>query len=334
MIPALSDGADAASRSGSGRKLTPGEVSSFWLHRALRWAAEHPADFARLQLRKLGRFFDWYEQPDAVDYYWVRGIAPVYRLPLIEFSTLSVLAVAGLWLSRRELRRFLPCLLFATGWIASTVAFFVFSRYRLPLVPAILPLAALPLAAGWDAWRTRRRGWAFAALGIAAAFSLSSVPYAPRMDLVEYNLGRLAEERGDEAGALLHYQAAYDDDPRNFLACLNLGTPRCAEAIGRPRFGLPGKPGLGRCRTTSGEPGSALWRQARPMAAAHFENALRLNPQNRARPTSPCSRAARGQRRARALIGRLSLDRRRRPPTACECGAPGVFRLQLHERRQ
>jgi len=268
-----------------GRKLTPGEVSSFWLHRALRWAREHPLDFARLQLRKLGRFFDWYEQPDAVDYYWVKKISPVYRLPLIEFSTLSVLAVAGLWLSRKTLRRFAPCLLLATGWIVTTIAFFLFSRYRLPVVPMILPLAAIPVADAWDAWRARTRGWVFGALGIAAAFALSLVPYAPRMDLVHYNLARLADERGDEAGASSHYQAAYDVDPGNFLACLNLGN------VAVRRGDWPTALRLFR-EAQALEPlsddveanlGGALFATgALDEAAAHFAQALRLNPQNQA----------------------------------------------------
>lgn len=268
-----------------GRKLSPHEVSSFWLHRALRWAGGHPVAFARLQLRKLGRFFDWYEQPDAVDYYWVRGLSPVYRLPLIEFSTLSVLAVSGLWLSRRELRRFAPCLLFALGWLTTTVAFFLFSRYRLPLVPAILPLAAIPLACAWDAWRARGRGWALGAAGLVTAFALSFIPFAPRMDLVDYNLARLAEERGDEAGARRLYQAAYDADPKNFMVCLNLGNAavRAGDwptALRLFREARALEPMSDDVEANLG--GAFLAMGDLDAAAMHFDAALRLNPQNRA----------------------------------------------------
>jgi tetratricopeptide (TPR) repeat protein len=294
----------------SGRELSPGEVSSFWLRRALRFASERPGDFARLQLRKAGRFFDWYEQPDALDYYWVRGISPVYRLPLIEFSTLSVLAVAGLWLSRRELRRFAPCLLFAAGWIATTVLFFLFSRYRLPLVPAILPLAAIPVAAAWDAWRRRERGWAFAGAMLGAAFALSLIPYAPQMDLVDYNLGRLAEERGDEAEASRLYQAAYDANPRNFLTALNLGTAAVRRgdwptALKMFREARALEPTSDDVEANLG--GALLATGALDDAANHLAQALRLNPKNRvALHNDAVLLAGRGDvAGARALIDRL-----------------------------
>jgi tetratricopeptide (TPR) repeat protein len=269
----------------SGRKLSAGEVSSFWLHRALSWAGAHPGDYARLQLRKLGRFFDWYEQPDAVDYYWVRSVSPIYHLPLIEFSTVSVLAAAGLWLSRRSLRRFAPSLLFAGGWIATTILFFVFSRYRLPLIPAILPLAAIPVSDAWDAWSRRAQGWTFGAAGIGAAFALSLIPYAPRMDLVDYNLARLAEERGDEAAASRQYQASYDANPRNFLACLNLGNAAVRRgdwpaALRWFREASAIEPASDDAEANLGA--ALLATGADDEAAAHLARALTLNPQNRA----------------------------------------------------
>ncbi len=81
----------------------------------------------------------------------------------------------------------------------SVVAFFVFSRYRLPAVPGLLLLAAIPVARAAEAFRAgeRRKSGAMWA-GVAILWLAPHVPgYAPRADLVEFNLGRLAEERGD-----------------------------------------------------------------------------------------------------------------------------------------
>lgn len=207
-----------------GRKLSPAEVSRFWLDRSLGWAAEHPGDFLRLQVRKLGMFWSWYEWPDAVDYYFVRGLSPVYRLPLLELGGVVILAAAGLWALRRRPGPFAPALLFVLAWMLSTVVFFLFARYRLPAVPALLLIAAVPVSRLPDLWRDgRRRRFAAFGLILLALFLPRLAGYEPRMDLVHYNLARLEEERGHAAAAHEHYHAAFVLNPRDFLACLNLG---------------------------------------------------------------------------------------------------------------
>jgi tetratricopeptide (TPR) repeat protein len=197
-----------------GRKLSPAEVSSFWMGRALAWAADHPGDFLRLQLRKLGMFWSWYEQPDAVDYYWVRGRSPARWLAPVELGAVTLLALAGLWMIRRNPGPFAPALLFALGWMLSTVVFFLFSRYRLPAVPALMLLAAVPLA------RATGKG----ILAVVAVLILPHLAgFEPRLDLVHYNLGRIEDERGNPDAAREHYKAAFVLNPEDFLACLNLG---------------------------------------------------------------------------------------------------------------
>ncbi|MFL6197489.1 MAG: tetratricopeptide repeat protein [Thermoanaerobaculia bacterium] len=207
-----------------GRELTPGEVSRYWLDQALAWAREHPADFLRLQLRKLRMFWSPYEWPDAVDYYYVKALSPVLRLPLLELGGAVVLALAGLFLARRRLGYFAPALLFVLGWMASTVAFFLFSRYRLPAVPALLVLGGIVLAELPAAWRTRRREAVVLGGVCLLAFLLPRIlTFEPRMDLVHYNLGRLYEERGMPEEARDEFQAAFVLNPKDFLAALNLG---------------------------------------------------------------------------------------------------------------
>jgi tetratricopeptide (TPR) repeat protein len=210
-----------------GRPLSAGEVSRYWLGKSLDWARRHPGDFLRLQLRKLRMFWSWYEWPDAVDYYYVKTLSPVLRLPLLELGGAAILFAAGLLVARRRLGAFAPALLFAAGWMLSTVIFFLFSRYRLPVVPALLVVGGVALAeipAAWGAGRERLKpllGWI--ALAAAAFLLPRAAGFEPRMDLVHYNLGRLAEEAGAPDDAAAHYQAALALNPQDFLTSLNLG---------------------------------------------------------------------------------------------------------------
>jgi 4-amino-4-deoxy-L-arabinose transferase-like glycosyltransferase len=210
----------------TGRSLSGAEVSRFWRDRSLRWAAREPAAFARLQLAKTRLYLSWYEWPDAVDYYWTKSISPALALPLAEFGSVSLLALAGFVLARRRWRELAPVWLFEIGWAASTIVFFLFARYRLPAVPGLLVLAAVPLVALGRALREKRRAVALAgALAIAAAWAAPHLAgFRPRTGLVEFNLGRLAQEAGDAAAAERHYERALEAAPGDFLAAMNLGT--------------------------------------------------------------------------------------------------------------
>lgn len=220
------EGARILAEQAVGHPLAAGEVSAYWLRRSLSWARAEPLAFLRLQGSKLGLYWDGYEWPDAVDYYWMKTLSRPLALPLLEWSAAALLALWGLLLERRRLSVWAPVLLFELGWMLSVVAFFVFSRYRLPAVPGLLLLAAIPLARAAEAfargeWQKCGAMWA----GIAVLWLAPHVPgYPPRIDLVEFNLGRLAEERGDRAQAAAHYQRALDTDPNNLSATLNLGT--------------------------------------------------------------------------------------------------------------
>lgn len=207
-----------------GRTLTPAEASSFWLRRALAWAAAEPGAYLRLQLRKLRMFWSWYEWPDAVDYYWVQTLSPVFRFPLLEFGGAALLAAVGLLLARRHLGPFAPALLFLLGWTVSTVLFFLFSRYRLPMVPALLILAAVPVAELSRAGGRGRRACLLGASCLLALVLPRLAGHEPRLDLVHDNLGRLEMEAGRPEAAAAHYRAALAANPDDFFASLNLGS--------------------------------------------------------------------------------------------------------------
>jgi tetratricopeptide (TPR) repeat protein len=209
-----------------GRPLSAAEVSRFWLDKGLSWVRAEPVAFLRLQLRKLGLFWGWYEWPDAVDYYWLKTRSPVLHLPLLEFGGVSGLAFVGLVLERRRLRPWLPVLFVAAGWCLSTVIFIILARYRVPVAPALLPLAAATLVEAAAAMRAgpRPRGVVLALLCGAFWVAPHLAGFEPLTPLVEYNLGRLAAQRGKLPEAEEHFRLALEADPNSFLAALDLGS--------------------------------------------------------------------------------------------------------------
>lgn len=267
-----------------GRPLSAGEVSRYWLGQGLTWVRSHPGDFLRLQIHKLGLFWSWYELPDAVDYYYAKTLSPPLRLPLLEFGGAVILALAGLVLARRRLGDFAPALLFALGWMVSTVIFFLFSRYRLPAVPALLIFGGVTLAEIPAAWQRRRReAVILIAVCLAAVLLPRLVGFEPRMDLVHYNLGRLYEEQGDPEKAQTEYQAAFVLNPKDFLACLNLGNlaARQRDWPTALRFYERAAALEPRSDDVQSNLGGA-WLAAGDFARAeeHLDRALALNPKN------------------------------------------------------
>ena len=270
----------------AGRALSAGEVSSWWMRRALDWAAAHPGAFTLLQLRKVGLYWSWKELPDTFDYGWMRTRSIVLGLPLLQFGTVSLLAIAGFGLIvvRRAMGPLAPAWALAGAWMLSTVVFFLLSRYRLPGVPPLLLLAALPIAALLQSRAARTRAWWAGVAAAAVAFGVSLVPATrPRVDLVEYNLGRLAQDRDDVAEAERRFAAALDANPDMFLASMNLGTiaasrhdfARARDYYERAAASEPASDdvqcNLGGVYLALGDFGSA---------ETHLERALTLNPRN------------------------------------------------------
>ena len=298
-----------------GHPLSAAEVSSYWLRRSLAWAAREPLAFARLQLRKLRLFWSFYEWPDSVDYYWVKTQSPALRLVPIEFGGLTLLAALGILLARRRLATLALPLLFTAGWTASVVAFFLFSRYRVPVVPALILLAAPALAEASRAGRTRRGAWLLA--GCALALLLPRlVPYQPRLDLVHDNLARLAEEAGQPAEAAAHYRTALAASPDDLVATLGLGSlaARAGDLALAERLFAHGVALAPDSDDAASDLGGVYLAEGRlDLAQRELERALELDPQNpRALQNAALLHLRRGETAAaRELVERLlALDPR------------------------
>lgn len=162
----------------TGRKLSPSEVSSFWFAEGLKHIMAHPGFAARIFLQKFVLFWSDYEVADGWNMYFLGRYSPVMAMPLLGMGLLLPLSVLGIlvgFMKSRDIR-------FLTGYVVvysiSVIIFFVFSRYRIYVVPALTVLAASPLTTAYHSVLARnwRRVFTFAmVVALTAVFSFFCV---------------------------------------------------------------------------------------------------------------------------------------------------------------
>jgi tetratricopeptide (TPR) repeat protein len=134
----------------SGRAVTPASITParasaiFWRESGREIDADRLA-WARLMLRKTRLFWNSYEIPDAEGFRVTRYESTVLRFDPVVFGLVAPLAAVGLvaaWRRGGAARRaaLLLALCAVTTWL-TVVLFFVLGRYRLAVVPFLLPLA-------------------------------------------------------------------------------------------------------------------------------------------------------------------------------------------------
>jgi tetratricopeptide (TPR) repeat protein len=246
-----------------GRKLTAGEVSDYWFRKSWSYIRSQPLAWLRLLAAKWLLVWNGREVEDSDDFYiyqqWSRLLS--FLGWINHFGVLAPLAVAGLWLTRHRWRRL--WLLYAlTASLALSVAiFYVFGRYRLPLVPLLALFAGAAVIQSINLYKTcvwrqlTAAGWV---LTISALFvnwpihgsigpgaagynnlsnayykqdrvdeaistALKAIALKPDYGVAHYNLGNLYAGQGRFDRAQSHFQEALRLYPNYADAWSNLG---------------------------------------------------------------------------------------------------------------
>jgi len=118
----------------SGKRLTPFQVSRYWLFKGLKFIKDNPLDACVLYMKKFALFWRKEEIPQNINYHLSKTFAPIFRLPFISFGIIAPFAILGIILSLRRKNNII-LILFIFSYMASVIIFFVSARYRLPIVP-------------------------------------------------------------------------------------------------------------------------------------------------------------------------------------------------------
>lgn len=197
-----------------GRPLTPTEVSRYWMGQATDFIFNQPVKWLKLMGRKCVLLINRYETPDSEDQYsfeehsWLlRGLGVIGHL-----GVLAPFAAAGFVLSLRYWRGLWPVYAVLATVSGAVVLFYVFARYRFPIVPTMLPLVGLAMVEVVE--RVRRREWRSLGMPAAAAVALA-IPAnwtlfdkQAKLSGTISNAGAAVAQAGDDAGAIKLYERA------------------------------------------------------------------------------------------------------------------------------
>jgi Flp pilus assembly protein TadD/4-amino-4-deoxy-L-arabinose transferase-like glycosyltransferase len=217
------------------------EADRYFRERAMAWIRENPGRFAELLGTKAALFWGPTEVGHNKEVAFERCDSPVLSLLPGSWPAVLALGVMGLvgalavgggrsarpegYPSGRELTILLATM--AVVYFLSVWPFFVAARYRVPITPLLICLAACgPVAmAGW-----LRRGrflaagsWVVAAAGLYLLASLPLTDYTPSLGRWHCDRADLYTARGDRAPAARHYRAAFDDEVWSDYAARGLG---------------------------------------------------------------------------------------------------------------
>lgn len=219
--------------------------------RAFAWIAEHPGEWAALELHKLWLTLGNQELTQDYDWYGERELLPYAHRVGLPFGLLLALGIVGIGVRRRiaepsheglneRERR-------AVGWLlvgqvmavlAATLLFFTSSQHRLPLC---VPLAVYAGPGLWIAYRTvaARLGRAGGSrvplpsrLVLALAAVLLAQAFLPRMKRTTphpvhyYNLAVALDQNGEPLAALTQVERAIELDPEQPFFRLERATLR------------------------------------------------------------------------------------------------------------
>ena len=216
----------------AGHPLTPSEVSSYWTGQALVYITSQPVAWLELMARKFALLWNKTEAVDTesqetyTEWSW-----PLKLLGWVgHFGVLVPIALFGALAAWPERRRVWLLYALTAAYAASVLLFYVFARYRFPLVPMLVLFAAEGIVRAPAFFRAKAavltpKLVVVAAVVAAVVFTNWPILSAASMAAVtEINLGAELQAQGRTDEAIAHYRRAIALAPDDFSAHLNLGS--------------------------------------------------------------------------------------------------------------
>ncbi|MCX7021256.1 MAG: tetratricopeptide repeat protein [bacterium] len=208
------------------RPMTYGEVSDWWAAKAGEYIGKDFGRWLGLLATKALLFVHRHEIMQVANIHIILG----WESPSYFFGVLVVLGLAALVWDRERRRRMGAVWLFVLVYSLTIVAFFVTARYRLPVVPLLLPpavWAAVELVRRLkEGGKTRLKALALVVPGLLVTnlpLSLFGVELVGNDAVLHNNLGTIYYDQGVYSLAVDEYERAIRANPKIYLTYTNLG---------------------------------------------------------------------------------------------------------------
>ena len=216
------DDATRLAETAAGRRLSPTEVSDYWVGRTIADIRSAPGAWLVLVGRKLLLTFNARELVDTESLEAYAEFSRVLAaLSWLSFGVVFPLAVFGAWHLRDQWPRLAVLYASLVGLAGSVAVFYVVARYRFPLVPITLMLAGSGIVALPQLVR-KARWWIGVSLAGAAAV-VCYAPFAAAGDETYINIGEELVRAGRPADAIPVLERAVAASPDYAPAHFNLG---------------------------------------------------------------------------------------------------------------
>ncbi len=212
-----------------GRELTPNEISDYWLAEALSDMREDPANWLRLMGKKWLMVWNSVEISDSESIYAHYRFSSLLNTlgQIFHFGVLFPLASIGICFGWRDRRQ-----LWGVAWLwlcfaASVALFFIFARYRYPMVAPMILFAASGLTHIYQQVQSKHlkglAGSALVALLSATVVNWPMISKAKMEAPTHFNIGYELERRDELDTAQDSYLTSVELDSSSTIAYNNLG---------------------------------------------------------------------------------------------------------------
>jgi tetratricopeptide (TPR) repeat protein len=211
-----------------GKEIKPSEVSSFFYNKGYKYIFGKPLSWLGLMIKKLDLFWNSYEISNNQNLYFYRRFASITKILPPLFWLISPLSLIGLVLVFKKGREYHIIAYFVIVYMLTVVAFFVNSRFRLPVLPFLTIMAAYAFWTGIDFIRERNiKRIAIFAVSLIILFPITNIDFYgishDSFAMSHFSLGNVYFKKGMTDQALAEYDTALTMAPCVPKAHLNRG---------------------------------------------------------------------------------------------------------------